>query len=92
MYQGNSVIHTLPTMSDLPSEDGSEMGLPDEFHDFQPDLLRETCQPKVEKFFCWGRSRAGESRSITRKSSAVSRKAARVGNRFRVKLAIVVST
>jgi Uma2 family endonuclease len=51
MYQGNSVIHTLPTMYDLPSEDPEEMGLPDEFHDFQPDLLRETCQPKAEKFF-----------------------------------------
>ena len=39
---------TLPTMYDLPSEDREEMGLPDEFHDFQPDLLRETCQPIVD--------------------------------------------
>jgi hypothetical protein len=29
-----------PTMYDLPSEDSEEMGLPDEFHDFQPELLR----------------------------------------------------
>ncbi len=35
----------LPTMYDLPSEDSEEPGLPDEFHDFQPKLLRETCQP-----------------------------------------------
>jgi Uma2 family endonuclease len=33
---------TLPTMYDLPSEDPEESGLPDEFHDFQPKLLRET--------------------------------------------------
>jgi Uma2 family endonuclease len=31
-------------MYDLPSEDPEEPGLPDEFHDFQPQLLRETCQ------------------------------------------------
>ncbi|NJM76190.1 MAG: Uma2 family endonuclease, partial [Acaryochloridaceae cyanobacterium RU_4_10] len=36
---------TLPTMYDLPSEDPKEPGLPDEFHDFQPQLLRETFQP-----------------------------------------------
>jgi Uma2 family endonuclease len=36
---------TLPTMYDLPSEDPEEPGLPDEFHDFQPKLLRETCVP-----------------------------------------------
>jgi Uma2 family endonuclease len=35
---------TLPTMYDLPSEDPEEPGLPDEFHDFQPQLLRETCR------------------------------------------------
>jgi len=35
---------TLPTMHDLPSEYPEEPGLPDEFHDFQPQLLRETCQ------------------------------------------------
>ncbi len=38
---------TLPTMYDLPSEDPEELGLPDEFHDFQPKLLRETCKPKT---------------------------------------------
>lgn len=36
---------TLPTMYDLPSEDPEEPGLPDEFHDFQPQLLRETFSP-----------------------------------------------
>jgi Uma2 family endonuclease len=36
---------TLPTMYDLPSEDPEEPGLPDEFHCFQPPLLRETFQP-----------------------------------------------
>ncbi len=35
----------LPTMYDLPSENLEEPGLPDEFHDFQPQLLRETFQP-----------------------------------------------
>lgn len=35
----------LPTMYNLPSEDPEEPGLPDEFHDFQPQLLRETFQP-----------------------------------------------
>ena len=35
----------LPTMYNLPSEDPKEPGLPDEFHDFQPQLLRETFQP-----------------------------------------------
>ena len=36
----------LPTMYDLPSEDPEEPGLPDEFHYFQPQLLRETfCPP-----------------------------------------------
>jgi Uma2 family endonuclease len=38
----------LPTMYDLPSEDQEEPGLPDEFHDFQPKLLRETCCPATE--------------------------------------------
>jgi Uma2 family endonuclease len=53
MYQNNPVVpvNTLPTMYDLPSEDPEEMGLPDEFHDFQPDLLRETCQPNTDEFF-----------------------------------------
>ncbi len=35
----------LPTMYDLPSEDPEEPGLPDEFHHFQPQLLRETFRP-----------------------------------------------
>ncbi len=33
------------TMYDLPSEDPEEPGLPDEFHDLQPNLLTLTCQP-----------------------------------------------
>ncbi|MGH8552970.1 MAG: Uma2 family endonuclease [Methylococcales bacterium] len=32
----------LPTMYDLPSEDPEEPGLPDDFHYFQPQLLRES--------------------------------------------------
>jgi Uma2 family endonuclease len=51
MYQSNPPRppqDTLPTMYDLPSEDAEEPGLPDEFHDFQPKLLRETCQPSTE--------------------------------------------
>ncbi|AFY45526.1 Uma2 family endonuclease [Nostoc sp. PCC 7107] len=36
---------TLPTMYDLKSEDPKEPGLPDEFHIFQPQLLRETFFP-----------------------------------------------
>jgi hypothetical protein len=41
MYHNNPAVpvNTLPTMYDLPSENAEEMGLPDEFHDFQPDLL-----------------------------------------------------
>ncbi|MCP4700240.1 MAG: Uma2 family endonuclease, partial [Gammaproteobacteria bacterium] len=36
----------LPTMYDLPSEDPDEPGLPDDFHYYQPQLLRETfCPP-----------------------------------------------
>jgi len=45
MYQPSSPLppqETLPTMYDLPSEDPEEPGLPDEFHEFQPQLLRET--------------------------------------------------
>ncbi len=34
--------NTLPTMYDLPSEDPEEPGLPDEFHDLQPQLLSRT--------------------------------------------------
>ncbi len=33
---------TPPTMYDLPSEDPEESGLPDEFHDLQPQLLSAT--------------------------------------------------
>ncbi len=50
MYQSNSplsVQNPLPTMYDLPSEYPEEPGLPDEFHNFQPQLLRETCQLKT---------------------------------------------
>ncbi|MBN3911166.1 MAG: Uma2 family endonuclease [Nostoc sp. NMS1] len=36
---------TLPTMYDLPSEYPEDSGLPDEFHIFQPQLLRETFFP-----------------------------------------------
>jgi Uma2 family endonuclease len=46
-YSPRSVQKPLPTMYDLPSEDPEEPGLPDEFHDFQPQLLRETCQVKT---------------------------------------------
>ncbi|WP_425525973.1 Uma2 family endonuclease [Halotia branconii] len=35
----------LPTMYDLPSENPEEPGLPDEFHAFQPQLLRDTFSP-----------------------------------------------
>ncbi|NER23305.1 MAG: Uma2 family endonuclease [Symploca sp. SIO1C2] len=35
---------SLPTMYDLPSEDPEEPGLPDEFHDLQPNFLKNTCQ------------------------------------------------
>ncbi len=35
----------LPTMYDLPSESPEEYGLPDRFHELQPDLLSWTCQP-----------------------------------------------
>jgi Uma2 family endonuclease len=35
----------LPTMYDLPSEDPEEPGLPDEFHNLQPQLLRLTFRP-----------------------------------------------
>jgi Uma2 family endonuclease len=43
--QGSTAADALPTMYDLPSESLEDLGLPDEFHDFQPQLLRETCQP-----------------------------------------------
>jgi len=48
MYQSNPPLsprETLPTMYDLPSENQEESGLPDEFHDLQPELLRQTFRP-----------------------------------------------
>lgn len=48
MYQTNPPLsprETLPTMYDLPSENQEDSGLPDEFHDFQPELLRLTFRP-----------------------------------------------
>lgn len=50
MYQTNPPKppqETLPTMYDLPSEDPEEPGLPDEFHDIQPQLLKETFRPST---------------------------------------------
>lgn len=38
----HDVNQKLPTMYDLPSEDPRESGLPDEFHDIQPQLLSQT--------------------------------------------------
>lgn len=38
---------TSPTMYDLPSEDPEETGLPDEFHDLQPQLLSATLRLTV---------------------------------------------
>ncbi|WP_041243891.1 Uma2 family endonuclease [Gloeobacter kilaueensis] len=35
----------LPSMYELPSENPEEPGLPDEFHDWQPQLLSQTFQP-----------------------------------------------
>ena len=35
----------MPTMYDLPSENPEEPGLSDEFHLYQPQLLRETFEP-----------------------------------------------
>ena len=47
MYETHppSPKEALPTMYDLPSEYVGEPGLPDEFHIFQPQLLRDTFQP-----------------------------------------------
>jgi Uma2 family endonuclease len=36
---------TMPTMYDLPSENPEESGLPDEYHQYQPLLLRYTFKP-----------------------------------------------
>jgi Uma2 family endonuclease len=44
----------LPTMYDLPSENPQEPGLPDDFHYYQPQFLRETfCPPDYppEQFY-----------------------------------------
>jgi Uma2 family endonuclease len=52
MYQIDPVRplqQPLPTMYDLPSEDPEDSGLPDEFHDFQPQLLRETFHPSTDR-------------------------------------------
>ncbi|AGY58084.1 Uma2 family endonuclease [Gloeobacter kilaueensis] len=38
---------SLPTMYDLPSENPEEPGLPDQFHDWQPQLLSQTFKPKT---------------------------------------------
>ena len=46
---------TLPTMYDLPSEFPEEPGLPDEFHDLQPQLLSRTLALRDytrENWFC----------------------------------------
>jgi Uma2 family endonuclease len=43
--QTQTAQHTLPTMYDLPSESAEESGLPDEFHDLQPQLLSATFRP-----------------------------------------------
>ncbi|MEO0457644.1 MAG: Uma2 family endonuclease [Cyanobacteria bacterium P01_A01_bin.114] len=46
---------TLPTMYDLPSEDPNEPGLPDEFHDIQPQLLSRTlrvAEYSADQIFC----------------------------------------
>jgi Uma2 family endonuclease len=48
MYQRNpppSPQEVLPTMYELPSENPEGPGLPDEFHDLQPELLRLTFRP-----------------------------------------------
>jgi len=41
---GESPQETLPTMYDLPSEYPEEPGLPDQFHDLQPQLLSRSLQ------------------------------------------------
>lgn len=48
MYQIDPPLppkEVLPTMYDLKSEDPEEPGLPDEFHIYQPQFLRETFRP-----------------------------------------------
>jgi Uma2 family endonuclease len=39
-----STLPAFPTMYDLPSEDPEEPGLPDDYHDLQPQLLSRTLQ------------------------------------------------
>ena len=43
-YRCHALRPDLPTMYDLPSESLEEPGLPDEFHDLQPQLLSRTLQ------------------------------------------------
>jgi Uma2 family endonuclease len=44
----------LPTMYDLPSQDPEEPGLPDEFHDLQPQLLSATLRlTEVDRRKSW---------------------------------------
>jgi Uma2 family endonuclease len=50
----NAANAALPTMYDLPSEDPEDPGLPDEFHDLQPQLLSATLRltdVKSDRFF-----------------------------------------
>ncbi len=52
MYQRTPSLppkEMLPTMYDLPSENLEEPGLPDEFHLFQPELLRQTFRPHIQQ-------------------------------------------
>lgn len=42
IHSSPSLQQMLPTMYDLPSENPEEPGLPDEFHDLQPQLLSRT--------------------------------------------------
>ncbi len=44
--EGNVLQTSLPTMYDLPSEFPEEPGLPDEYHDLQPQLLSRTLRLK----------------------------------------------
>jgi Uma2 family endonuclease len=43
-FSGAEPQKDWPTMYDLPSEDAEEPGLPDEFHDLQPQLLSATLE------------------------------------------------
>ena len=57
----------LPTMYDLPSEDPEEPGLPDEFHYYQPQLLRENISPRG--IYAGADSRCHRYESLLRPSS-----------------------